>query len=135
MLQKRDAARRTRSAGAAVVGLHAYRSGGYRRAEHAADAAWRAPSYSQPRQRVSAFKIDDPARYQSPQRSNLRPRVQAVRAPARADYNYLAGVAFLTPPSRAGSWDDLADEWFVSRATLQNDMADVREHAQVIIRR
>ncbi len=24
--------------------------------------------------------------------------------------------------------EDLADEWFVSRATLQNDMADVREH-------
>lgn len=26
--------------------------------------------------------------------------------------------------------EDLADEWFISRATLQNDMADVREHLQ-----
>lgn len=26
--------------------------------------------------------------------------------------------------------EDLADEWFISRATLQNDMAEVREHLQ-----
>ncbi|WP_158781294.1 transcription antiterminator [Pantoea sp. BAV 3049] len=69
------------------------------------------------------IKIEDAARYsqlqqQSP--SHLRvPRTSAARV------HYLL-TRFLTSAFSL-KLEDLADEWFVSRATLQSDMAEVRE--------
>ncbi|MGB9095778.1 BglG family transcription antiterminator [Erwinia sp.] len=69
------------------------------------------------------LKIDDEVLYrqlqdQSP--SHLRvPRTSAARV------NYLL-TRFLTSAFSL-KLEDLADEWFVSRATLQSDMAEVRE--------
>jgi len=69
------------------------------------------------------LKIDDAQRYsqlryQSP--SSLRiPRTSAARV------HYLL-TRFLTS-AYSLKLEDLADEWFVSRATLQSDMAEVRE--------
>ncbi|MFU9137065.1 BglG family transcription antiterminator [Erwinia tasmaniensis] len=69
------------------------------------------------------LKIDDAVRYsllqqQSP--SHLRvPRTSAARV------HYLL-TRFLTSAFSL-KLEDLADEWFVSRATLQSDMAEVRE--------
>nr|WP_244987233.1 PRD domain-containing protein [Winslowiella toletana] len=69
------------------------------------------------------LKIDDAARYrrlleESP--SHLRvPRTSAERV------HYLL-TRFLTSAFSL-KLEDLADEWFVSRATLQSDMAEVRE--------
>ncbi len=57
-------------------------------------------------------------------RSNLPAPARGPRT-SRAD-TLFAG-AFLTSAFSL-KLEDLADEWFVSRATLQNDMADVREH-------
>ncbi|WP_034944525.1 BglG family transcription antiterminator [Erwinia oleae] len=69
------------------------------------------------------LKVEDAARYsqllhQSP--SHLRvPRTSAARV------HYLL-TRFLTSAFSL-RLEDLADEWFVSRATLQSDMAEVRE--------
>ncbi|ALR75188.1 BglG family transcription antiterminator [[Enterobacter] lignolyticus] len=67
--------------------------------------------------------IDDPARYQSLQDS--RPRALRVPRTASERVQYLM-VRFLTSAFSL-KLEDLADEWFVSRATLQGDMAEVRE--------
>lgn len=67
--------------------------------------------------------IDDAVRYQQLQQqspSHLRvPRTSAARV------HYLL-TRFLTSAFSL-KLEDLADEWFVSRATLQGDMAEVRE--------
>lgn len=69
------------------------------------------------------LKIDDPARYEAlcemPQRQLRIPRT----GPDRVQYLL---VRFLTSAFSL-KLEDLAEEWFVSRATLQNDMAEVRE--------
>jgi len=67
--------------------------------------------------------INDPARYQSLQDS--RPRALRVPRTASERVQYLM-VRFLTSAFSL-KLEDLADEWFVSRATLQGDMAEVRE--------
>ncbi|AUH00653.1 transcription antiterminator BglG [Prodigiosinella confusarubida] len=69
------------------------------------------------------LKIIDSARYDdwlqaSPSRLNV-PRTSAERV------HYLL-MRFLTSAFSL-KLEDVADEWFVSRATLQNDMAEVRE--------
>ncbi|WJV68882.1 PRD domain-containing protein [Pectobacteriaceae bacterium CE70] len=69
------------------------------------------------------LKIIDSARYDdwlqaSPSRLNV-PRTSAERV------DYLL-MRFLTSAFSL-KLEDVADEWFVSRATLQNDMAEVRE--------
>jgi hypothetical protein len=52
-----------------------------------------------------------------------------LRIPEPAGADTLAGGAF-SDVGFSLKLEDLADEWFVSRATLQNDMAEVREHLQ-----
>ncbi|OON41836.1 transcription antiterminator BglG [Izhakiella australiensis] len=68
--------------------------------------------------------IEDPERYhrlQAEQPAHLRvPRTSGERV------HYLL-TRFLTSAFSL-KLEDLADEWFVSRATLQNDMAEVREY-------
>jgi transcriptional antiterminator len=71
------------------------------------------------------LKIDDPARYQTleehaPKRSRFR---------VRGGSHHFLLVRFLTSAFSI-KLEDLADEWFVSRATLQSDMAEVRERFQ-----
>lgn len=67
--------------------------------------------------------IDDAERFQVLQqqtpKTNLTPRTAAERV------QYLL-IRFLTS-AFALKLEDLADEWFVSRGTLQSDMAEVRE--------
>ncbi len=70
------------------------------------------------------LKIDDPARYQSLQ---TQQSPAPARGPRTSRADTLFAGAFLTSAFSL-KLEDLADEWFVSRATLQNDMADVREH-------
>lgn len=72
------------------------------------------------------LKIDDEARYQSLQES----RPSALRIPRTGPerVHYLV-VRFLTSAFSL-KLEDLADEWFVSRATLQSDMVEVREWFQ-----
>lgn len=69
------------------------------------------------------LKIDDAERYaalcDTPSRALRTPRTSAERV------QYLL-VRFLTSAFSL-KLEDLADEWFVSRATLQSDMAEVRE--------
>jgi len=69
------------------------------------------------------LKIDDAARYQEfvlqPSRQSRVPRTSPERV------NYLV-VRFLTSAFSL-KLEDLAEEWFVSRATLQSDMAEVRD--------
>lgn len=69
------------------------------------------------------LKIDDEARYQAlrqqPSRQLRIPRTSPERV------HYLV-VRFLTSAFSL-KLEDLAEEWFVSRATLQSDMAEVRE--------
>jgi transcriptional antiterminator len=69
------------------------------------------------------LKVHDPSRYkalrESPQRQLRTPRT----GPERVQYLL---VRFLTSAFSL-KLEDLAEEWFVSRATLQNDMAEVRE--------
>ncbi|ACX86734.1 PTS modulated transcriptional regulator, MtlR family [Pectobacterium parmentieri WPP163] len=69
------------------------------------------------------LKIDDETRYQTLQTTRSR----ALRIPRSGQerVQYLV-VRFLTSAFSL-KLEDLADEWFVSRATLQNDMAEVRE--------
>lgn len=69
------------------------------------------------------LKIDDAARYHSLQHS--RPRALRVPRTGQERVHYLV-VRFLTSAFSL-KLEDLADEWFVSRATLQSDMAEVRE--------
>ncbi|MEO3740777.1 PRD domain-containing protein [Kosakonia sp. WA-90] len=69
------------------------------------------------------LKIDDAARYQSLQAT--RPRALRIPRSAPERVHYLV-VRFLTSAFSL-KLEDLADEWFVSRATLQNDMTEVRE--------
>ncbi|QGW15484.1 MULTISPECIES: transcription antiterminator [Leclercia] len=69
------------------------------------------------------LKIDDPARYQLLQASH--PRTLRIPRTSQERVHYLV-VRFLTSAFSL-KLEDLADEWFVSRATLQSDMAEVRE--------
>ncbi|WP_312077719.1 PRD domain-containing protein [Leclercia sp.] len=69
------------------------------------------------------LKIDDPARYQQLQDSH--PRMLRIPRTGPERVHYLV-VRFLTSAFSL-KLEDLADEWFVSRATLQSDMAEVRE--------
>ncbi|EGE9994209.1 transcription antiterminator, partial [Salmonella enterica] len=71
------------------------------------------------------LKIDDPARYQSLQTQQSPALARGPRTSQERIHYLLA--RFLTSAFSL-KLEDLADEWFVSRATLQNDMADVREH-------
>jgi transcriptional antiterminator len=72
------------------------------------------------------LRVDDPTRYQTlaatPAKALRIPRTAVERV------NYLS-VRFLTSAFSL-KLEDLADEWFVSRATLQGDMVDVRERFQ-----
>nr|WP_202628238.1 PRD domain-containing protein [Cronobacter sakazakii] len=67
--------------------------------------------------------VDDMGRYQALQAS--RPKALRIPRTAPERVHYLA-VRFLTSAFSL-KLEDLAEEWFVSRATLQNDMAEVRE--------
>lgn len=69
------------------------------------------------------LKIDDATRYQSLQAA--RPRALRIPRSGQERVHYLV-VRFLTSAFSL-KLEDLADEWFVSRATLQNDMTEVRE--------
>ncbi|POP45577.1 transcription antiterminator BglG [Superficieibacter electus] len=72
------------------------------------------------------LKIDDPARYQT--LKTAQPRALRIPRSGQERVHYLM-VRFLTSAFSL-KLEDLADEWFVSRATLQNDMAEVREWLQ-----
>ncbi|MEW5560300.1 PRD domain-containing protein [Enterobacter asburiae] len=69
------------------------------------------------------LRVDDPALFQSLQDS--RPRALRIPRTGTERVHYLM-VRFLTSAFSL-KLEDLADEWFVSRATLQGDMAEVRE--------
>ncbi|SCC30760.1 BglG family transcription antiterminator [Kosakonia oryziphila] len=69
------------------------------------------------------LKIDDATRYQTLQAA--RPRLLRIPRSGPERVHYLV-VRFLTSAFSL-KLEDLADEWFVSRATLQNDMTEVRE--------
>ncbi|MDU1027171.1 MAG: HTH domain-containing protein, partial [Leclercia adecarboxylata] len=69
------------------------------------------------------LKIDDAQRYQQLQASH--PRALRIPRTGPERVHYLV-VRFLTSAFSL-KLEDLADEWFVSRATLQSDMAEVRE--------
>jgi len=69
------------------------------------------------------LKVDDAMRYQLLQAA--RPRALRIPRNGQERVHYLV-VRFLTSAFSL-KLEDLADEWFVSRATLQNDMAEVRE--------
>ncbi|WP_434660435.1 BglG family transcription antiterminator [Klebsiella sp. MISC125] len=70
--------------------------------------------------------INDPLRYQTLEES--APKAQHIPRTA-ADRIHFLLVRFLTSAFSI-KLEDLADEWFVSRATLQGDMAEVRERFQ-----
>ncbi|XTZ37914.1 BglG family transcription antiterminator [Salmonella enterica] len=69
------------------------------------------------------LKVDDATRYASLQAT--RPRALRIPRSAQERVHYLV-VRFLTSAFSL-KLEDLADEWFVSRATLQSDMTEVRE--------
>ena len=69
------------------------------------------------------LKIDDPSRYQTLEET--APKPQHIPRTAQDRIHFLL-VRFLTSAFSL-KLEDLADEWFVSRATLQSDMAEVRE--------
>jgi transcriptional antiterminator len=69
------------------------------------------------------LRVDDPTLFQSLQDS--RPRGLRIPRTGSERVHYLM-VRFLTSAFSL-KLEDLADEWFVSRATLQGDMAEVRE--------
>ncbi|MRS15402.1 PRD domain-containing protein [Enterobacteriaceae bacterium RIT691] len=69
------------------------------------------------------LKIDNQERFQTLQDS--RPRALRIPRTGSERVHYLM-VRFLTSAFSL-KLEDLADEWFVSRATLQGDMAEVRE--------
>ena len=70
--------------------------------------------------------IHDSSRYQTLEES--APKAQHIPRTA-ADRIHFLLVRFLTSAFSI-KLEDLADEWFVSRATLQGDMVDVRERFQ-----
>lgn len=70
--------------------------------------------------------IHDPTRYQTLEES--APKAQHIPRTA-ADRIHFLLVRFLTSAFTI-KLEDLADAWFVSRATLQGDMVDVRERFQ-----
>lgn len=72
------------------------------------------------------LKIDDPSRYQ--QLEATAPKPQHIPRTAQDRIHFLL-VRFLTSAFSI-KLEDLADEWFVSRATLQGDMVEVRERFQ-----
>ncbi|MGJ0193114.1 BglG family transcription antiterminator [Pantoea sp. RRHST58] len=69
------------------------------------------------------LKIDDAQRFQRLE--------QQSRSPLRVPRTSTERVRYMLTRFLTAAWslklEDLADEWFVSRATLQNDMAEVRE--------
>lgn len=67
--------------------------------------------------------IDDPSRYQTLE--DAAPKPQAIPRSGQDRIAFLL-VRFLTSAFSL-KLEDLADEWFISRATLQSDMVDVRE--------
>jgi transcriptional antiterminator len=67
--------------------------------------------------------IDDPSRYQTLE--DATPKPQAIPRSGQDRIAFLL-VRFLTSAFSV-KLEDLADEWFISRATLQSDMVDVRE--------
>ena len=69
------------------------------------------------------LRIDDSASYQTLQMQ--QPHVLRIPRTSQERVHYLI-VRFLTSAFSI-KLEDLADEWFVSRATLQNDMAEVRD--------
>ncbi|PWC09557.1 transcription antiterminator BglG [Brenneria roseae subsp. americana] len=69
------------------------------------------------------LEIDDPVRYQALQETRPRPR----RIPRTSQERIHALVVRFLTSAFSLKLEDLADAWFVSRATLQSDMADVRE--------
>ncbi|QFH68731.1 PRD domain-containing protein [Enterobacter sp. E76] len=69
------------------------------------------------------LRIDDSASYQILQ--TQQPTALRIPRTSQERVHYLM-VRFLTSAFSI-KLEDLADEWFVSRATLQNDMAEVRE--------
>lgn len=72
------------------------------------------------------LKIDNPASFQALEET--APKTQHVPRTAQDRITFLL-VRFLTSAFSI-KLEDLADEWFVSRATLQNDMVEVRERFQ-----
>lgn len=72
------------------------------------------------------LKIDNPASFQALEET--APKAQHVPRTAQDRITFLL-VRFLTSAFSI-KLEDLADEWFVSRATLQNDMVEVRERFQ-----
>ena len=72
------------------------------------------------------LKIDDPSRYQTLEETTPKP--QHIPRTAQDRIHFLL-VRFLTSAFSI-KLEDLADEWFVSRATLQGDMVEVRERFQ-----
>ncbi|MBO2025316.1 helix-turn-helix domain-containing protein [Klebsiella pneumoniae] len=71
------------------------------------------------------LKIDNPTSF----RAGGDRAEGAARAAYRRDRITFLLVRFLTSAFSI-KLEDLADEWFVSRATLQNDMVEVRERFQ-----
>jgi transcriptional antiterminator len=69
------------------------------------------------------LRVDDPTLFQAVQ--DPRPRTLRIPRTGSERVHYLL-VRFLTSAFSL-KLEDLADEWFVSRATLQGDMAEVRE--------
>ncbi|SNY68335.1 transcription antiterminator [Enterobacter sp. CC120223-11] len=69
------------------------------------------------------LRVDDPTLFQLLQ--DTRPRTLRIPRTGPERVHYLM-VRFLTSAFSL-KLEDLADEWFVSRATLQGDMAEVRE--------
>ncbi|MGR7318815.1 BglG family transcription antiterminator [Klebsiella aerogenes] len=72
------------------------------------------------------LKIDARSRFQALEET--APKTQHVPRTAQERIHFLL-VRFLTSAFSI-KLEDLADEWFVSRATLQNDMVEVRERFQ-----
>ena len=72
------------------------------------------------------LKIDDRSRFQALEET--APKTQHVPRTALERIHFLL-VRFLTSAFSI-KLEDLADEWFISRATLQNDMVEVRERFQ-----
>lgn len=72
------------------------------------------------------LKIDDRSRFQALEEA--APKTQHVPRTAQERIHFLL-VRFLTSAFSI-KLEDLADEWFISRATLQNDMVEVRERFQ-----
>ena len=72
------------------------------------------------------LKIDNPTSFQALEET--APKAQHVPRTAQERIHFLL-VRFLTSAFSI-KLEDLADEWFISRATLQNDMVEVRERFQ-----